>query len=194
LLINPNFAFYHIPKTGGQWVKEALQNAGVSFTERASDAGPMGLRGRHMVPTGKDDRIKFCFVRQPYDLIRSYYCYRQKTKHTDKQFPLDRWVDLPFEHYLERILERFPTGFCTMLFRWYTPEMDFVGQFEQLADDLVKALKLIREPFDEELLRSTLPINRAGSLPEFSEIGARPDLVARIEEVDKRVFTRYYAV
>ena len=85
-------------------------------------------------------------------------------------------------------------------------EVDFIGKQENLVDDLVKALNAAGEFFDEELIRSTRPVNQSASLPVSgsggfsdgatgSKYGDRavwtPELRQLVYESEKELFERY---
>jgi hypothetical protein len=198
LLVNPRIAFFHVPKTGGQWVMAALHNGEVDCSEMKVHYGPMGLRDRHVVPEitrrAFRNRFKFCFVRRPYPWYRSYWCYRALTNHRDKQFPLDQLLGGTFEEWLELILHEYPEGFLTKMYREYTPGMNFVGRTERLADHLCAALSICKEPYDEGKLRATPPVNLASALPEYGDRAvASAELIARINAADHKVLEKYYA-
>jgi hypothetical protein len=157
----------------------------------------MGLRSRHVVPGYlRDDtnaQFKFCFVRRPYSWYRSYFCYRLKTGHIDKQFPLDKLLGGTFEEWLELILHTYPDGFLTKMLQHYTPGMDFVGKYENLVEDLIHALYQSETFFLVDQIRETPPVNQAAALPEYDEIQASEELISRIEAADRKVVDKFYA-
>jgi hypothetical protein len=79
-------------------------------------------------------------------------------------------MDNRFEKFLCNVLEKSP-GYCSLAFSYFAGppgnEVDFVGRFEDLVNDLVRGLQLAREPFDEGKLRSTPPQN-VGDYAYFS--------------------------
>lgn len=68
-------------------------------------------------------------------------------------------------------------------------EIDFVGRFESLADDLVRALRMIGAAFDEQTVRETLPVNvshTAVDLAVWSE-----ELAQRVRSSEAAAMTRF---
>lgn len=179
---------YHIPKCGGIWVKEAIRKSGLKYgrCRNVRVAQPFGLKREHATPgvVAEADgvgRFSFCFVRRPLSWYQSFWCYRVKTKYLDRKFPLDRIWDDDYERFLLNVLASYPDGFVTQLYRFYTEAVDFVGQQERLADDLVRALSLAGEKFDEAALRATRWRNISGGNKKF----ARQCITS--QEVEKRI-------
>lgn len=152
---------YHIPKCGGIWVKEAMRRSGVRYI-RCHENGnrhPFGLVREHATPdrtpeADKAGRFAFCFVRQPIGWYKSFWCYRIRTKHLDRKFAADKEWDDSFDQFVVNMLEKYPEGFISRLYQSYSLEdMDYIGRQENLADDLVTALGLASEEFDERKLR-----------------------------------------
>jgi len=71
--------------------------------------------------------------------------------------------------------------------------LDYVGRQESLADDLVAALELAGERFDEGALRATPRRNRAASMPRFADKMALSEgTVQRVIECERWVVERWY--
>jgi hypothetical protein len=68
-------------------------------------------------------------------------------------------------------------------------EIDFVGRYENLADDLVTALRLAGEDFNERELRSTPPVNR-GDYGRFAAEYDR-DLLLALISAEEESFVRF---
>ena len=167
------FIFYHIPKTGGTWAKVAMREAGLRTSGVRSVVAPhpFNLKKAHATPDTVDPkapigRFSFCFVRRPVAWYRSYWAFRsRKGARRDQKFPADGlWSD-DFDCFINNILDAYPQGFVTTLYQYYTgaegEKVDFVGTQENLVDDLVKALRLAGEEFDEAALRNTPRANES---------------------------------
>lgn len=165
--------FFHIPKTGGIWVKTAMKAAGLRYSATSNVTGshPFNLKRAHatpdiVVPRALDGRLSFTFVRRPVAWYRSYWSFRsRKGARRDEKFPADGlWSD-NFDQFVNNLLDAYPGGFVSTLFQYYTGEngekVGFVGTQENLVDDLVKVLHLADEDFDEAALRATAPTNRS---------------------------------
>lgn len=196
--------FYHVAKTGGIWVKEAIRSSGLRYG-RCRDRRvnhPFGLKREHSTPwvvmdEFKEGRFSFCFVRHPIGWLKSFWCYRVKTGHLDMRFPLDRIWDDTFEPFVQNVLEKYPDGFVTQLYQFYVGPnadgVDFVGRQESLADDLVEALTLAGETFDESRLRATRWRNASARRPKY---GSRCVLDKGVEQAvldaDEWVMETFY--
>lgn len=191
--------FYQIPKTGGSWVVKAMRNAGMVPRHcRGSDRHEYGLRRDHATPDVvwpryREGRLGFCFIRHPITWYRSFWCYRLKTQDFNPGFPIDRcWSQNP-EEYLDCVFETFPGGFVTKLYSYYVDDVDFVGRQENLEDDLVKALHLGGESFDEVALRATPPYVVVGSDPKYSsQYHVSQESQERILDIESLTIRRFY--
>jgi len=155
---------YHIPKTGGTWVKAALKNAGIYYrSTRLTKGGnvPFNLKEAHGTPDNtierfKKNRLAVTFIRQPVGWYQSYWSFRsRKGARRDEKFPADGlWSD-NFDEFVNNVLDAYPQGFVSHLYQFYTGDVQFIGKQERLADDLVTALEYAGEEFDEAALRAT---------------------------------------
>jgi len=181
--------FLHIPKTGGNWVREVLEEAGLSAGEvghKHADAdrvlldpyltaGPIRrvawwARGG---PPTLDPPFMFCFVRHPLTWYPSWFRYMSRRGWN--QWPLRRgpydWhpchelnatASLGFDEFVDKALEAAP-GYLTRLASWYTRRgVGFVGRQERLLDDTIEALGRMELAFDESAIRKRAPVNTSG--------------------------------
>lgn len=198
-----NFIFYHVPKTGGTWVKVALEAAGVRTWAVHTTGGPhpFNLKWAHSCPgtvpeRSREGRFSFCFVRRPVPWYTSYWAFRsRKGARRDENFPADGlWSD-DFDQFVNNLLDAHPGGFVSALYQYYTgPDcsgVDFVGRQESLADDLVRALTLAGESFDEEALRATGRCNRSpGKLKKLCVLSDATR--ARVAECERWILETFY--
>jgi len=158
MLILATSCFLHVPKTGGTWVKAAISAARIPFEEFTVD-GDVHADLRYCP---RPERFKFAFVRHPVEFYRSYWQYKMGMG-WDPQNPLD--VDCAaadFHAFVRNVVVRYP-GMCTQLFEDYVGppgnEIEFIGRYERLQDDLIVALRLAGERVDEATIRSCPPQN-----------------------------------
>lgn len=194
--------FYHIARTGGIWVKQAMRASGLELARCAecrTSAHKFGLVREHATPDGtcfesKRGLFSFCFVRRPESWYRSFWCFRSKTRYLDKKFPLDRIWDDEFERFVTNSVEKFPDGFVTELFQYYVGKVDFVGRQEDLANDLVRVLTLVGEEFDVGALRSTRRYNVAAADERYGGMCTLSEATRdRMLEAEKWVTDTFYA-
>lgn len=200
----PKSVFVHIPKTGGQWVVEALKNAGLTVD-------PLGVV--HTTPDEinheqafRERRSVFAMVRHPLSWYQSMWAHRTDEEWEDiddTDWFTDRWVKVwaeftkfsradEFGEYVRRCCARFPDGFVSMLYDAYTDECTFVGKQEQLVDDLIRALALAGEQFDTERIRTTTPRNVRGCQPRrLSRSAYTPELMELVMSTEARAIERF---
>ena len=204
----PKVILYHIPKCGGIWAKEALRRSLPNPREdygrckHTAFANDFGLYREHAIPDGvvEDDkrgRLSICFVRNPLTWYRSYWAFRIKTKSFDECFPIDLLMDDDYEIFINNVLREFPKGFVTQLYQYYTGEelqkINFIGKQERLADDLVEALTVAGQEFDEGRLRRTKFINVAGIDHKYDELTKlKQGTIEKIKKAEEWVFNTFY--
>lgn len=201
-----NLLFFHVPKTGGIWVKETIRNYVAEEYDRAINnkkKNEFELYLEHSVPDGveekeREGRISFCFVRHPVDWYKSFWGYRFKKYYTLLKNPLDLhcW-DFVFERFVINALNYFQDGYVTRLYKLYVGEnldkVDFIGRYENLADDLIKVLKLSGSTFDEEVIREQAK-RRMNVSPDHikKHIALSEYAVERILETEHWVMENFY--
>jgi len=179
--------FYHIPKTGGRWVKAAMIYAGVPYrrakyyygTDRKPPkelvkAHALRLKREHETPLGvlnedKDKLFSFTFVRRPLTWYKSFWAHRMLADGIEgrmrmtNSFPLDWIWDGNFEKFIANVLRKYPDGFLTDVFRLYVGKdgkaLDFIGKQENLREDLIRALTLAGETFDKKKIMKVKRVN-----------------------------------
>lgn len=157
-LMLPRSIFFHVQKTDGNWIREAIARAGIPHKE----VGPSREfePNRHVTFRSVETRGKFlfAFVRHPLAWYTSFWIYRMFNGWRIDDV-LDPCLSPDFETFLQNVLRRFPKGHLTQRYELYLGPspgvLDFVGRTERLADDLVRALRLAGEEFNEERLRRT---------------------------------------
>lgn len=194
-LLTPRTRILHVPKTGGTWVWRALEAAGVKI--EVLGLPPPDPRTNHWGLRETEqyaDRFTIAFVRHPLGWWRSLWAYRMSTG-WDPQRRVDGLVGSEdFDTFIERVVERLPGHLETEFARYIGPPSQpiaFVGRYEVLVDDLVRALRAAGEEFDEQVLRSHPPDNVA----DYERFPAlyRQDLAGRLAASEHAVINRFYA-
>jgi len=188
VLIFKNAVFLHVPKTGGTWVKAAVANAGLDFEECIVDGDPHGDLSYCPFP----DRFIFAFVREPLSLYRSYWRFKMTTV-WDARNPFDVECAAPtFEGFVDNVL-RLEPAWCSRTFEDYvgppTGEINFVGRFEALVHDLIRALRLVGATFDERVIRATPPMNVSSVNPDLAQWS--DDLAERVRRSEHSSIRRF---
>jgi hypothetical protein len=189
---NDKFLFLHVPKTGGTWVTQAMEAAGVELERARTDMWHPNLE-----QVDRRGRFTFAFVREPLSWYASWWQWSRKYDNRYiwgflSGFPLDPFVTLPFPLFLKGCMTWHPAYVSTALWTPYVGrpanEIDFVGRYESLADDLVRALQIAGQDFDEEALRAYAPVLTSGPLPDCP-----PDVKARLLESERAGYERFYS-
>jgi len=154
-LVLPRSRFLHVPKTGGNWVAAVLREL---FP--AAQRMPKIHATRKSAP--RPDLLTFAFVRHPLTWYQSYFSYKQR-KGWDAGNEWDQAVRSDtFAGFLDAALTQTP-GYYSRLLRRYVgrrgEEIDFIGRFESLSDDLIRALDAAGESFDSDVIHNTPPVN-----------------------------------
>ena len=188
-LVTPRMRFLHVPKTGGSWATAAMHAAGVPAVR------PEEFPFHADLSESRDygDRFTVAFVRHPLDFWRSYWAYRMRDG-WDQASHVDAPAASPdFDEFINRVIAHVP-GEAGALFERFAgtaaAEIDFVGRYECLADDLAVALRLAGEAFDERALRATPQVN-ASDYTHLSALYTR-ETAERLAECERAAIERFY--
>ncbi len=155
MLILPKSCFLHVAKTGGSWVKKAIIASGIEYEDYRIDGNPHVGLSECPVP----NKFKFAFVRHPVDLYRSYWQFKM-TNEWDVKNQLDMECKSDdFNGFIRNVLDKYPGCFGDSLISFVGDgenEIEFVGKYENLVEDLIAALKAAGEVLNEDTI-SNLP-------------------------------------
>ncbi len=194
-LLTPRTRILHVPKCGGTWVWRALEAAGVEIEVLGEP--PPNRKTNHLDLSKTEDyadRFTIAFVRHPLGWWRSLWAYRMRTG-WDPELRIDSVAcSADFNTFIEQVVKCLPGDLETQFARYIgspSRPIAFVGRFESLADDLVRALEIAGEEFDEHTLRSYPPDN----VNDYEHFPAlyRPDVAARLAVSERAVIERFYA-
>lgn len=143
-LVFDNRVFFHIPKTGGQYVRSIIEDV-AKKTEKVGcyHAGPLDV---YEETKGLES---FCVVRHPLDWYRSNYKYyfkrtwwiREKTSADTNMATYFLHRRSTFESYIQKILEMYEHGVATAIFSRYVPFVNHILRAESLTQELPILLK-----------------------------------------------------
>lgn len=194
----PNSQYFHIPRTGGFWVRKAITAGGVPTNELAqvgerfySGVQHHFKRGTilHIMPEdiAQHGHKRFTFVRHPVSWLVSYFWHRYNYG-WNMQDTMDAKCNADDAlTFLENYV-KFAAGSYTDLVKLYDG-VDFVGRTEYLEDDLVEILIKCGEQFDEDKLRAVEPYN----VSDKAYVRISDGLRKQVEDAERYVIERYYS-
>ena len=146
----PHSVFFHIGRTAGYWVRDAL----IALDLHKGEIGgfhenPLRLDHR---PEVKNRPFHFCFTRHPLEWLRSTYLHR-KMYATGKDLDHGAAEAESFTEFLEYLLAENEEGYVSLCHAPYLSGCHFVGRQENLAEDLCRALFKAGESFDGQIIR-----------------------------------------
>lgn len=179
--------FLHVPKTGGNWISSVLRK---QFP--MAQSMPKIHTTRKSAP--RPDLFTFSFVRHPLTWYQSYFSYKQR-KGWQPENDWDKVVrrDL-FTDFIEAAIAHTPAYYSKLLRRFVGKagdEVDFIGRFESLTEDLIHALELAGEEFDADMIRHTPPVNQ--SHYDLHPAVYPEDLARRVLDVEAEAVQRFYS-
>lgn len=199
-LFKPQALFLHIPKTGGNWIEEALRAACIN----AEYAKAMsGVTWRHSLVRHYTDSFDFIFtfVRHPLSWYESWWKFQTWGNWVEfepgvwhPQRILERCASNDFSEFIRLCIQHEP-AYVSRMYEWYIgPQgsefVNFVGRYEHLADDLVQVLRRLSLVFDEAALRNTPPANV--SQPPYGQPIWDEALKSRMIELEAPGIRRFY--
>ncbi|MDD5026330.1 MAG: hypothetical protein PHH13_03035 [Candidatus Peribacteraceae bacterium] len=181
-LLLTNAIFYHVPKTGGTWVRRVLAAAGIPHRELFCDlseniADPLycfhASYHHTILPQDGRKRFAFLFVRHPLTYYQSYWTFKMRMG-WDMNNVFDRkfaWED--FQVFVHAVLSGCP-GWVTKVFKEYagpqdSPVADFIGKQETLRLDLLRVLKYAGEDIDKNFLMHAPSENESSAISQWQE-------------------------
>jgi len=183
------------------WVRKAIRSAGI-LTDEIIPTAMIGEDWHAMMGHASplqlhiSDRFRFAFVRHPLSFYQSYWCFKMRTGWTSElTFDVQHRSE-DFATFVRSVLKANPRGWLTLMYTRSLGEhfdaVEYIGRTERLADDLVCALTLAGETFDEDALRSTSAENVASKHPEWAERCQYSDaLRAEVCGVEHRIMEHF---
>lgn len=136
------FIFIHITKTAGTSISKTLSPYGDEFP-KDTEGGPHShiFEVKKLVTTSQfDSYFKFCFVRNPWDKMVSFFFHRKQ----NRQLPDTQ--NVLFSEWIEKWLDRGRSTWPQLHWiRDYSGEIlvDFIGRYENIKSDLENTTKRI---------------------------------------------------
>lgn len=179
----------HVPKTGGTWMRQAVLAAVPGAEERLF----AGTTHSTLAQTPHPELFTIAFVRHPLTWWLSFWRFHMGPARpyvVDHEICSTCWSD-DFVEFQWNVVRRFPGACYEFAEAFVGPperEIDFVGRQENLVEDLIAALRMAGEEFDEARLRSVPPAN----VSDRSVMGRyTPDLARAVLAAEARHLQRF---
>lgn len=205
--------FFHVPKTGGSWVRSVVKRLKIPTSEsRCAACGWKSSDAHvhwccfHAASKDIDPAIaaapifRFAFIRHPVTFYQSFWSYKMK-QGWQPDLPFDCAVGRPvFSDFVHAVLDRYRDkkgGWLTMISRRFlgpeeAPIVDFVGKQENLALDLLWALRTAGFTVDANIVLNAARENETSILPEWKEKCAyTPELLEAVRTAEAEVIRRF---
>lgn len=158
---DPRFIFVHIPKTAGTSIEEAIYQYQDFLVTNQNIHQPMIQFREYLNHDEYDEAFKFCFVRNPFDLMYSTWKYWTHDNNLNVSF--EDWIIWRFEgrmsdglKFLEGESYRFSdeaSMLSQLTISWYMNRVPqtywFVDEDGQFLCDYIGSFEYLREDFKE---------------------------------------------
>ena len=185
--------FYHIPKTGGVWVRTVLKYMDLVVEEYSEDIprDELNLTKEHICPRrANKEKVKgkksFAFIRNPVTWYMSIWKYKESNKGWDTgDGTYKRFESGEFNVFMKKIMDIYP-GFLTRMYKEFDG-VDYLGKQENLENDLVSILETIGEKVDYDIVGKVQPLNTS-----FLPCKYDRKILRKLKRTEKWIFEKYY--
>lgn len=186
LLLKSGDVFLHIPKTGGNWVTDVLEEQGLVaycvghkhsdvdrtfHLNRHSNLSFLRYHASRSLGLVKRKPYVFCMVRHPLRWYESWFKYMSQQRNNWKDwgnqafmggwhpnYELNGCDHQHFVAFLEWVHHHHPGYVSQMFYRYTYKDVDYVGKQENLAADLVAILDQTGLSYDREAVLKKGPV------------------------------------
>lgn len=145
-LLLPRSTFLMVPRAASTWCRQAIRNGGIPYRE-------FGPKHSTALPP-EAPTFRFCLTREPRAWVKSRWVLGAWEDELSQIWTLDR------SDFASKVTDAMVGMYFAKWVNLCKPT-GFVGTAENAADDLVTALRMAGEDFDETALRDTPRVNES---------------------------------
>jgi len=134
-----NYTFYHIPKTGGNYVRTVLRHLCPKSVEVGETVSILKTHTSPLDVFDHDPKKSFTVVRHPLALYESLY--RHKKLRGQRFWANGFYPNKNFDEFVNQVLMVRPAGLATEWYSRFVPFCDHVLKQENLTEELGRLLK-----------------------------------------------------
>lgn len=187
-LVLPNSVFFHVPKSGGTFVRKTLIDLGIPH-EELGRPHENAIDFARRYPDIIKNKYSFTFVRHPLTWWQSYWAHRHKNGWS-LEHPMDRVCnDIDFNGYMEQVLScEWQSHYLDICQRFVTEDVRFIGRQENLVADLETALVQANEECDLNRLGRLGVINQSPSETALYSPGIKKRVLSLHHELIEKFY------
>jgi len=197
-LATDKIVFLHVPKTGGIWIKNALNSLGLNPIEIGTQHDSFPELFNSEPREFFENKLVFTFIRHPVFWYQSRWAFRIKHGWQSRH-PLDfNCASNDFLLFVDKALSYKPDGWCSWLFERYiskdTGLVDKIGRTENLVGDFIDIMREAGHDVDEQQVRDFSFVNSSDMDGFGSKYWAKysEELLDRVMVVEDSIISRYY--
>lgn len=193
-MMTKHFCFWHIPKTGGTWIRNVLRKTDtleVELTHRPPQEQSIKVLKRAAT------KINFSLIRHPVTWYQSLYANDTHWKKfkggwlqiRDMPSP-NWWLSEGFNAYIRRVAVE-KKGWLSRYYSIVLPYADYILRFEEIPSCFIAFLE--KHGFTSHWARTLGRVNPGSSMPHFRDVVLyEDDALQAIVESEREAIDRYY--
>lgn len=168
--------FYHIPKTGGNYVRRVIQITKVKLGIHSNEIGHS-----HSNILNNPELIgleSFTVIRHPLEWYKSFYRFREQKKWGGNHTRGIHKKGDTFEQFILKMIDAYPSGYVTNLYMTNIPFVCHILKTENLTKDLKALFEKWEYPFPNRV--SNINVTKDSS--DISLAKKTEDKILKVEQ------------